>query len=103
ASADFSPDLWASWDLVVLGNFTICAAARDLYTHHHAFADYSYPGGSGYAVSTVADPFGYGHGCYVVEGSTDDGLVQAARVFVRLVQERGRSPGRLHASSSAQA
>ena len=91
---------WQTHDLIVVGNLSNSLAARHLYVHHHAFADTYYPGGDGYDVRTIADPFGTGRGCFLVAGSTEAGLSRAADVFLRLIRERGAAPGRLLVTSS---
>ena len=86
---------WTTHDLVVLGDLNSSAAAKRLYTRSHAFADGLFPGGDGYHVHTVADPFGSGRGCFVLGASTPGGVQRAIDAFCRAVGERGPAPGRL--------
>src|SRR5262249_28318502 len=92
---------WGTHDLGLLGTLLHNRAVSHPYVRHHVFADASYPGGAGYDVRTVADPFGSGRGCFVVSGSTAAGQRRAADAFLALVAERGARPGRLLATSSA--
>lgn len=85
--------------MIACGNMTNNAALRRLYTARCCFADTFFPGGDGYFIKSISDPFGYGKNCIVLGASSREGLRAAFAVFADLVWA---SAGELHRVHAAQ-
>ena len=57
---DFVETLFAQVQVIACGHMANNAALRRLYTARCCFVDTFFPGGDGYFVKSISDPFGYG-------------------------------------------
>jgi hypothetical protein len=73
--------------LIVLGNIHNNRAMLPLYGNLLAAADANYPGGDGYTVRTVVDPYGTGANQIVLGASSNVGLEAAAEAFAAIIKE----------------
>ncbi len=100
ADADVEDSTWRTRDLIVLGNLGTNAVSARLYAEELSFIDSLFPGGEGYCIKTVEDPFGHGRHAIVVGGSTPAGTARAVEAFAALCRAHGRILPRLHAIES---
>ena len=95
---DFTETLFSSTQVIACGNMTNNAALRRLYTARCCFVDTFFPGGDGYFVKSISDPFGYGKNCIVLGASSGEGLLAAFAVFEDLVRTSDGELQRVHAA-----
>ena len=98
AQRDFTDALFGSAQVIACGNMTNNAALRRLYTARCCFVDTFFPGGDGYFVKSISDPFGYGKNCIVLGASSREGLLAAFAVFADLVRTSPEDLHRIHAA-----
>ena len=89
AQRDFTETLFSSTQVIACGNMTNNAALRRLYAARCCFVDTFFPGGDGYFVKSISDPFGYGKNCIALGASSGEGLLAAFAVFEDLVRTSG--------------
>ena len=95
---DFADALFGSVQVIACGNAVNNAALRRLYAARCCFVDTFFPGGDGYFVKSVSDPFGYGKNCIVLGASSREGLLAALAVFEDLVRTSAGQLHRVHAA-----
>lgn len=78
--------------LIVLGNRSTSRTSNALYDHYYSLMDLKYPGPGGYAIRTLHNPYGNGYSAILVGGSDDEGVLAAATVLRKLLEQRRRSP-----------
>lgn len=91
--------------VIVLGGIHTNRAMLPLYANYLSFGDADYPGGDGYVIRTVAQPFGPGTAALALEASTAAGEMAAVQRFVELLAavEGARFPPTLEAKLSGSA
>lgn len=95
---DFSAAFFRDVQVIACGNMVDNAALRRLYTARCCFADTFFPGGSGYFIKSISDPFGHGKNSIAIGASTREGLFAAFSVFEDRVRTSEGSLGRVHAA-----
>ena len=95
---DFTEALFGCAQVIACGNMTNNAALRRLYAARCCFVDTFFPGGDGYFVKSISDPFGYGKNCIVLGASSREGLLAAFAVFADLVRTSPEDLHRVHAA-----
>ena len=95
---NFTAALFGSVQVIAGGNMTNNAALRRLYAARCCFVDTFFPGGDGYFVKSISDPFGYGKNCIVLGASSREGLLAAFAVFEDLVRTHAGDLHRVHAA-----
>ena len=95
---DFTDTLFRDAQVIACGHMANNAALRRLYTARCSFVDTFFPGGDGYFVKSISDPFGYGKNCIAVGASTREGLHGALAAFEDVVRAGGGALDRVHAA-----
>ncbi len=98
AQKDFTRDLFRDAQVIACGNMATNAALCRLYTARCCFADTFFPGGAGYLIKSVSDPFGHGVNCITIGASTEEGLSLALPVFEAMVRNSSGALDRVHAA-----
>ena len=80
--------------LILIGNINTNRAIVPLYANLLEGADVSYPGGDGYTLRTIVNPYGTGVNQLVLGASSIKGMNRAVKAFASLVQKHG-APGEL--------
>ena len=93
---------WDSAHIVAAGNVFSNRAVRRLGMNFYAWTDEYYPGGDGYEVRTVHNPFGAGRNAVLLGGSTPEGVERAVSEFLGIVEREGPRIGRINRSVSRQ-
>lgn len=93
---------WDSAHIVAAGNVFSNRAVRRLGMNFYAWTDEYYPGGDGYEVRTVHNPFGAGRNAVLLGGSTPEGVERAVDEFLEAVEREGPRIGRINRSVSRQ-
>lgn len=85
--------------VVLLGGIHTNPAMLPLYAHYLSFGDAAYPGGQGFVIRTIAQPFGPGTAAIALEASTPAGEAAAVARFRELLGqvEGGAFPPTLEA------
>lgn len=81
--------------LIALGNRSTNQALRALYDRFYCLVDLRFPGPGGYAIRSVHNPFGNGHGALIVGASDDSGLAEGAAKFASLLSSAASGKGEL--------
>lgn len=76
-------------NLIVVGNVHTNRAMLGLYAGFRLGADTHYPGGDGYELRTIADPWGTGRNVVVIGASTPEGLERAVEAFAAMLPALG--------------
>ncbi len=98
---DFSRRFFQEAQVIACGHMANNAALRRLYTARCCFADTFFPGGDGYFIKSVFDPFGHGMNCITIGASTGEGLASALPVFEDIVRNSDGRLDRVHAAQFA--
>jgi hypothetical protein len=81
---------WRETNLIVVGNLYANRAILPLYALYFCGADSVYPGGDGYELRTVSNPWGTGRNVIVVGGSSVEGMrAGVAALLERLPEAQG--------------
>ncbi len=96
AQKDFAETLFGDVQVIACGNMVNNAALRRLYTARCCFVDTFFPGGDGYFVKSISDPFGHGKNCITLGASSREGLLAAFAAFED--QVRSGELDRVHAA-----
>ena len=96
----FRPALFRDRHVIACGNLANNRAIQRLYTARCCFVDTCFPGGNGYLVKSISDPFGHGRNCIVAGASSDEGLAAALGVLRDIVAAGNGTLDRVHAASS---
>ena len=81
---------WRETNLIVVGNLYTNRAVLPLYALYFCGADSVYPGGDGYELRTVSNPWGTGRNVIVVGGSSVEGMAAGvAALLERLPEAQG--------------
>ena len=91
---------WEAAHIVAVGNVFTNRAIRHLGMHFYAWTDEYYPGGEGYEVRTVHNPFGKGRNVVLLGGSTPEGVERAVSDFLGVLERKGPRLGRINRSVS---
>jgi hypothetical protein len=83
-------DTYRAVPLILIGNINTNRAIVPLYANLLAGADVYYPGGDGYTVRTVVNPYGNGINELVLGGASVKGMDRAVKAFVALVQKQAK-------------
>ena len=76
--------------LILVGNISTNRAIIPLYGNLLAGADLGYPGGDGFTLRTVVNPYGTGVNEIVLGGSSVTGMNKAVQAFAGIVKNSGR-------------
>jgi len=95
---DFTEALFRDTQVIACGHMANNAALRRLYIARCSFVDTFFPGGDGYFVKSIADPFSYGKNCIAVGASTREGFTEALAAFEDVVRAGEGVLDRLHAA-----
>ena len=76
--------------LILIGNISSNRAIVPLYGNLLAGADRDYPGGDGFTLRTVLNPYGDGVNQIVLGGSNVAGMKRAVQAFVAIIRKHGR-------------
>ncbi len=76
---------WRETNLIIVGNLDTNRAILPLYAIFLCGADSVYPGGDGYELRTVSNPWGSGRNVIVVGGSSVEGMRAAAGALLDAV------------------
>ncbi len=102
AGSEVAESDWGNAQLIAAGNVFNNAAIRRLGMNFYAWTDEYYPGGDGYEVRTVHNPFGSGRNVVQLGGSTPEGVTRAVDEFLAIVERDGPRIGRINRSVSRQ-
>ncbi len=91
---------WEAAHIVAAGNVFNNAVVRHLGMNFYAWTDEYYPGGEGYEVRTVHNPFGKGRNVVLLGGSTPEGVDRAVDGFLGILEAEGTRIGRINRSVS---
>ena len=86
AQKDFSSSLFSDVQVIACGNMVNNAALRRLYGARCCFADTFFPGGDGYFIKSISDPFGHGKNCIALGASNGEGVLASLTAFEDLVR-----------------
>ncbi|HPA19357.1 MAG TPA: PQQ-binding-like beta-propeller repeat protein [Verrucomicrobiae bacterium] len=89
-----TPEQMGAQTAILLGHLNNNRHVARLYHNFFVCADSAFTGSTGYEIRTVHDPFGTGHNCILVGGSTIEGTREAARTFAESIREKA-APGTL--------
>ena len=78
-----------SYHIILLGNMLNNKLICDLYAKRFVFVDALYPGGGGYVVRTIHDPYGYGKNFILIGGSNEEGVMKGTQKFLSLLDAAG--------------
>ena len=82
-------------NLIVLGNINSSRTVALLYGNRYCFVDGNYPGGDGFVVRTIHDPFGHGKNVVLLGGSSTRGIERAVEWLLPRLKGRDISLGRI--------
>ncbi len=88
------PEPYRSRPLILLGDLNTNRLVSPCYAGYYCATDALYPGGDGYDLRTLVNPFGGGANLLLVGGSNLVGVEKALQRLVELIQRLGR-PGEL--------
>lgn len=86
------PDEYRAHPLILLGNLNTNRAVLTLYARYYCFTDAIYPGGDGYDLRTLVNPYGRGANVILAGGSSFLGVERAVDRLIERVQSVGQ-PG----------
>lgn len=75
--SDRLPDTYRSRPLILLGNLNNNRAILPLYANYYCTTDAAYPGGDGYDLRTIVNPYGTGSNVILAGGSSAAGVQRA--------------------------
>ncbi len=101
-ASEISERDWEAAHIVAAGNVFTNRAIRRLGMNFYAWTDEYYPGGDGYEVRTVHNPFGTGRNVVLLGGSTPEGVARAVDQFIKILGAEGPRIGRINRSVSRQ-
>lgn len=84
------PEEYRRRPLVLLGNINVNRLLWPLYARYYCATDVTYPGGDGYDVRTMVNPYGTGANMILAGGSTVRGVQRAVERLIAHVVEEGR-------------
>ncbi|MBN1284474.1 MAG: hypothetical protein JXB47_03670 [Anaerolineae bacterium] len=76
------PDRYRRRSLILLGDLNTNRALIPLYANYYCATDGTYPGGDGYELRTIVNPYGAGHNVILAGGSTLNGVRRAVERLV---------------------
>jgi hypothetical protein len=83
-------DSYRGQPLILLGNLNTNRAIAPLYARDYCATDATYPGGDGYDLRTLVNPYGKGANIILAGGSTRRGVERAVARLIAQVEEKGR-------------
>jgi hypothetical protein len=88
------PDAYRRRPLLLLGNINVNRLLLPLYARYYCATDVTYPGGEGYDLRTLVNPYGTGVNFILAGGSTVRGAQRATERLIARMEEAGQ-PGEL--------
>ncbi len=88
------PDEYRHQPLILLGNLNTNRVIAPLYARFYCADDAVYPGGNGYDLRTLVNPFGTGVNGLLLGGSTLEGVERAAGRLITYVEKQDQ-PGEM--------
>ena len=85
------PDEYRWQTLFILGNINNNRVLLPLYTRYYCFSDADYPGGDGYELRTLVNPYGTGKNIILIGGSSQAGVAAGASQLLAIITEAGQS------------
>lgn len=85
-------DILETHNVIAIGNMTTNAFIRKLYREWYVLLDLKYPGGDGYVVRTLHNPYATGHNVIFLGGSSEAGVQAAATIFETKLKEYNSLP-----------
>ncbi|OIN97772.1 hypothetical protein AUJ66_02290 [Candidatus Desantisbacteria bacterium CG1_02_38_46] len=73
-------------NIILLGNLDSGKLAQRLYHHYYIYCDAYFPGGNGYEIRTIYNPFGYGKNIVFIGASEKEGFNLAVDKFLSLLK-----------------
>lgn len=86
------PDAYRAQSLIVLGNLNTNRTLQPLYANYQCSTDATYPGGDGYDLRTLVNPYGTGANLILVGGSTLHGVERATDVLLAHIAQAEGAP-----------
>ncbi len=86
------PIQYRSHPLILLGNLNNNRALLPLYASYLCFTDALYPGGDGYELRTIVNPYGMGSNVILAGGSSLVGVTRSVERLIKHIHEVGK-PG----------
>ena len=83
------PDHYRRRPLILLGNLNTNRALIPHYANYYCATDATYPGGDGYELRTLVNPYGTGANVILAGGSTPRGVQRAVERLIAHVEEAG--------------
>lgn len=80
------PESYRHQPLILLGNLNTNRAILPLYAQYRCAADATYPGGNGFVLRTIVNPYGTGHNVILVGGSTLPGVQRGANRLLEMIK-----------------
>jgi hypothetical protein len=90
---DRLPALYRQQPLILLGNLNTNRALLPLYARYYCFTDAIYPGGDGYDLRTLVNPYGQGANVILAGGSSLAGVEKAVDRLIDQIQAAALSGG----------
>ncbi|MCS7221512.1 MAG: hypothetical protein RML36_10900 [Anaerolineae bacterium] len=88
------PSSYRRRPLILLGNLNTNRVLLPLYARYYCATDATYPGGSGYDLRTLLNPYGTGVNWILAGGSTLAGMARAVERLIEYIDRSG-APGEL--------
>ncbi|MEO8395691.1 MAG: hypothetical protein ABI700_22040, partial [Chloroflexota bacterium] len=87
------PNSYRQHALILLGNLNTNRALLPLYARYYCATDATYPGGDGYDLRTIVNPYGTGANIILAGGSSFQGVQRAVeRLISHITTSNGRLP-----------
>jgi hypothetical protein len=83
------PNSYRTQPLIVLGNLNTNRTLQPFYTNYLCSTDATYPGGDGYDLRTLVNPYGTGTNLILVGGSTLHGVERATEKLLAAIEQIG--------------
>lgn len=85
------PQEYREQPLILLGNLNTNRAVLPLYARYYCATDAVYPGGDGYDLRTIVNPYGTGCNILLAGGSSLRGVERAVERLISRITEAGRT------------
>ena len=84
------PDAFRRCPLILLGNINTNRLLLPLYARYYCATDVTYPGGDGYDLRTMVNPYGTGANFILAGGSTQHGVQRAVERLIGYISQMGQ-------------
>ena len=84
------PEAYRQRPLILLGNLNTNRLLWPLYARYYCATDVTYPGGDGYDLRTLVNPYGAGVNMILAGGSTLRGVQRAVERLITFVEQEGQ-------------